>query len=240
MYEGQHRISYYDLDLMGRVKLSAILRMVHIAADVNAKDLGIGFSQLSAHNMTFILQRFALGIERMPEYDEVVTIRTWPDSVARGAFWRKGDMFDAEGKKIMEWASMWILFDIAERKIIKPSALPIALPAVEDHGVKIMPEKIALPDGAPGFGNSHTVCYADVDTNIHMNNAIYGDLIGNAMFPTIARAENSPPWREVQINYLAETKLGEHITLETHHSGNTFTVIGKTLTRTSFTARISV
>ena len=64
MYEGKHRITYYDLDFRGQVKLSAILRMVHIAADVNAKELGIGFSVLHPLNISFVLQRFGLGISR--------------------------------------------------------------------------------------------------------------------------------------------------------------------------------
>jgi acyl-ACP thioesterase len=211
--------------------------MVHIAADVNANELGIGFRELSHLNMTFILQRFALGISRMPSYDEAVTIRTWPDSVARGTFLRKGDMYDADGKKLMEWTSMWILFNIAERKILKPKDLPVEIPAFEDHGVKIMPEKIILPeDFCENFSShEHIVRYADVDTNMHMNNSIYGDLIGNALYSPEAQA-----WREVQINYLAETRLNEKINVTTHRENNVFIVTGKTAERISFAARIIV
>jgi len=232
MYKGQHRITYYDLDLMGRVKLSALLRMVHIAADVNANELGIGFKELSRLNMSFILQRFALGITRMPAYDETVTIRTWPDSVARGTFLRKGDMYDESGNKIMEWASLWILFDIAARKILKPSVLPIELPKIEDHGVKIIPEKIILPESQEEIFSTytHTVRYSEVDTNMHMNNSIYGDLIGNAL--------SSQNWCEVQINYLAETRLSEEIEVTAHRDGEKFFVIGNANNRISFAAQV--
>ncbi|MCL2578022.1 MAG: thioesterase [Defluviitaleaceae bacterium] len=232
MYEGNHKISYYDLDLMGRVKLSAFLKMVHIAADINANDLGIGFKELSALNMTFVLQRFAIASMRMPVYGETVKIHTWPDSVARGTFTRKGDMYDESGKKIMEWASLWILFDIAERKILKPSTLPVELPVFEEHGVSITPEKIILPtvDGAEFSRYTHTVRYADVDTNKHMNNSIYGDLIGNAI--------SSQNWREIQINYLAETRQDEEIDVIAYRENDTFLIKGKTPARISFAARV--
>ncbi|MCL2224312.1 MAG: thioesterase [Defluviitaleaceae bacterium] len=237
MYTGKHKITYYDLDLAGRVKLSALLRMVHIAADINANDLKIGFKELSAINMTFVLQRIAFGAARIPAYGETVEIRTWPSSVARGTFIRKGDMYDESGKKIMEWASLWILFNISERKILKPSALPLALPECEDHGVKIMPEKIILPTKENPFGaefsaHTHTVRYADVDTNQHMNNSIYGDLIGNAI--------GSQNWREVQINYLAETRQCEEISITAYHSTDTFLITGAASNRTSFAARVVV
>ena len=232
MYEAPHRITYYDLDMHGQVKLSAFLRMVHIAADANATELGVGFRELSARDMTFILQRFAVRANRMPAYGECVTIRTWPAGVARGIFTRKGIMLCEKGEKIMEWASLWILFDLAARKILKPAALPIELPEFEDHGVEITPEKILLPvAGEEVSRHTHTVRYADVDTNKHMNNSVYGDLIGNAL-------ENSIPWREIQISYLAETRLGEEIEITAKRDGGAFIVTGAVNERNSFAARV--
>ena len=237
IYKNNYRITYYDLDLHGKVKLSALLRMVHIAAEINANQLGVGFSVLHPMNMTFVLQRFELSIARMPEYDEVVTIRTWPASIARGTLIRKGDMYDAEGNKIMEWASLWLLFDIAARKILKPSALPVELPQMADNGVETNPQKIDLPaDFGEAFNSyRHTVRYADADTNMHMNNSIYGDLIGNALFPSESSAE-IPPWKHVQINYLAETRLGEEIDVTARREGDTFLIVGNAPGRTAFTA----
>jgi medium-chain acyl-[acyl-carrier-protein] hydrolase len=234
MYKGTHRITYYDLDMAGRVKLSALLKMVHIAADVNANDLGIGFKELSRAGMSFILQRFAISAERMPAYDETVTIRTWPSSVARGTFTRKGDMYDANGKKIMEWASLWILFDITARKILKPNALPVQLPSFEEHDVQIAPEKIILPDDLHSceiFSQyEHTVRYCEVDTNMHMNNSIYGDVISNALL--------SQTWREVQINYLAETRLNEKINVTAFKNDEKIYVTGNANGKNSFTALV--
>lgn len=245
MYKGKHRITYYDLDLIGRVKLSALLRMVHIAADVNANELGIGFKKLFVLNRSFILQRIGFCIVRMPFCNETVTLRTWPDSVTRGTFQRKGDMYDEKGKKIMEWTSFWILFDIAARKILKPSALPVALPEFKNHGVNIIPEKIILPTAQGELSEklseyTHTVRYSEVDTNMHMNNSIYGDLIGNALFPCEESAKTMQAWREVQINYLAETRFGEEINVTAYYEGDTFLVIGKNPVKTAFAARVSI
>ena len=255
LYEHPTRITYYDLDYRGKVKLSALLRMVHVAADMNAKELGIGYNNLAPKGMTFVLQRFGVSSIRMPVYDEEVLIRTWPSDISKGTFLRRGDMYDKSGAKIMEWASLWLLFDISARRVLRPSALPVPLPMLGDEGVKILPEKIALPEsmGLPLWQYRHTVTYRDVDTNMHMNNSIYGDLIGDAIFPISEMAMHSstglghhpeidtprPDWSRVQINYLAEVRFGEEAEVSAYRHAGSHLVIGQSVGRTAFVARVS-
>jgi len=244
LYQSPCRITYYDLDYRGKIKLSALLRMVHIAADVNAKDLGVGFNVLHPAGMTFVLQRFGIRINRMPVYDEDVTIRTWPSDISKGTFLRRGDMYDATGVKIMEWASMWLLFDINARKVLRPAALPVPLPTIGAEGVTIEPEKLVLPAelGEAFSMYNHKVSYRDADTNMHMNNSIYGDLIGDAIFPAEAGDDahsQNADWHEVQINYLAEIRLGAEAEVSAFCDGDRHFVVGETGGRTAFIARIN-
>jgi len=239
------RINYYDLDFRGKVRLSALLRMVHIAADVNAREHGAGYDALAPLGMTFVLQRFGVSILRMPSYNEEIVIRTWPSGTEKGTFLRRGDMYDAKGEKIMEWASLWLLFDINERRPLKPTELPVELVCLGDEGVQVKPEKVSLPTdwGKPFHSYNHTVSYRDVDTNMHMNNSIYGDLIGDAIFPISAFAsekssEKSIELRRIQINYLAEMRLGAEVSITTHNDGNKFIVSGESSGRRSFIARV--
>ena len=243
LHSSPTRITYYDMDCRGKIKLSALLRMVHVAADVNAKDLGAGYNVLAPLGMTFVLQRFGVSIARMPAYDEDVTIRTWPSDISKGTFLRRGDMYDKNGVKIMEWASLWLLFDINARKVLRPNALPVPLPTLGDEGVTIQPEKISLSGdwGQPFSSYCHTASYRDVDTNMHVNNSIYGDLIGNAIFPAtgeIADTATQPDWKQVQINYLAEIRLGQEVEVTARREGNSYIVIGEANGRTAFAARV--
>jgi acyl-CoA thioesterase FadM len=228
------RISYYDLDCRGHLKFSALLRMVHIAADENASTLDIGFAQMAPLGISFVLQRFSAVVVggRLPLYGEEVDINTWPAAIERGLFIRKGDMRGKDGTKLMEWASLWLLFDLNARKILKPSALPIdgALLLQGDMGVAVAPAKVEIPSDFAACGvvhssHTHTVHFADVDTNMHMNNAVYGDVISNAAFslegvgvdpsrhaPTMqADPGRHAPWSRLDINYLAEAKPGDEI-----------------------------
>jgi acyl-ACP thioesterase len=229
-------ITYYDLDCNGKLKFSAFLRMVHIAADENAKELGVGFADLAPRGMTFVLQRFSAIAAALPPYAEAVEINTWPAAIERGTFIRKGEMRDKKSRKLMEWASLWLLFDLNERKILRPSALHVELTGLGDMGTTVTPEKIDLPAGWPEWGQphhayAHTVRRADVDTNMHMNNSIYGDLVTSAvLMPS--------DWAQFHINYLAETRLEDEIAVTSRVSGNEILIAGEANNRRSFTARV--
>jgi acyl-ACP thioesterase len=232
LYTEERRINYYDLDCRGKLKISAFLRMIHIAADINATGLGIGFNDLNPLSISFVLQRFGVSIQRMPEYDELITLRTWPANIERGIFIRKGEMLSGNGKKIMEWTSIWVLFDVRERRILRPGALPVTISGMGDMGVETEAKKIVLPSNNNNEISSylHTVRYSEVDTNMHMNNSIYGDLIGNVF---------NEDWIEMQINFLAEAKLGDEIEVVCKKEGESFLIIGKNNDKAAFSALIT-
>jgi len=241
LFTQQTRITYYDLDCNGKVKLSALLRMVHVAADVNASELGASYNVLHPLGMTFVLQRFGVNVIRMPAYNEDITIRTWPYGIDKGTFLRQGDMYDAKGEKIMEWASMWLLFDINARRPLRPAALPVPLLTLEDENVTVKPDKILVPAdfGQHFYSYNHIVTYRDVDTNMHMNNSIYGDLIGDALFPiTRLTAGLEPVLKQVQINYLAEMRLGAEVEVTAHRDRDCFIITGESGGRRAFAAQV--
>lgn len=238
IYDEPTRITYYDLDGAGQLKISALLRMVHIAADQNANELHIGFKDLEPYAMAFVLQRFGLKTTRAPHYDEIVRIRTWPASIARGTFTRQGEMLDAHGDRLMEWTSLWVLLDLNARKILRPSALPVSLPEIGGLGISTEAAKICLPDGwgMPHYAYRHTVRYNEVDTNRHMNNTIYGDLIQNAVYEL---GQDAPAdWSRLQINYLSETRLGEEIQVTCRKQDNLFLVTGTAHDQQAFLATL--
>ncbi|MCL2220577.1 MAG: thioesterase [Chitinispirillia bacterium] len=229
VYESAARISYFDLDCRGRLRLSALLRMAGNAGDENAGQLGVGHAVIGPRGMSFILQRFGLAVARMPQYGESVAVRSWPSEIVRGTFFtRQGDMRDGAGNKLMEWNSLWILFDLKRRKILRPAALGVDLPLFGDMGVCVQPEKIDLPEGwgSPYSSSLHTVRCCEVDTNMHMNSAVYGDLIENALYDAGDGLGGGPDWVRVQVNYMAEAKFGDGIEVQCRREGGRFLITG--------------
>jgi acyl-ACP thioesterase len=241
VYEAPARVTYYDLDCYGRFKLSALLRAAHIAADVNANDLCIGYRDLMAHSMGFILQRFGVSASRLPEYDENVVISTWPASVEKGVFIRCGKIESERGEPLVEWTSLWVLFDGNARKILKPAALPVQLDCAGMRGIETVAEKInpAGTDGGEFISEHiHTVSFSETDSNMHMNNTFYGDMTADAVYG--GSGETPGEWKRAQINYLTEARAGEHIKIRCVKNNGIYTAAGEAAEKKVFTATVGV
>lgn len=241
IFKANTTISFYDLDARGDVTLTALLKHINLSAGANANDLGIGINDTLPLGLTFVLQRFALRIYDWPVFGQEVTIRTWPAEISKGAFRRNGDMTSLDGKKLAEWTGLWVLIDINKRKVKRPKALPVTLP---EHGlldVTIEADKIEVPQNAELIASyPHIVRFSEIDVNKHMNNANYGNLIANVLEISESPLKIATKWREVQFNYLAETKRDEEVVVEFRQLGEDLYVTGTEQDRMVFVAKVNV
>ena len=227
VYEKDTFINYYDLDGRGDIKLTALLKHINLAAGANVEEIGLGLDTTIPLGVAFVIQRFALRIVKWPVYRQTIKIRTWPAEIARGTFRRNGDMWDGENNKMAEWTGLWVLIDIKERKVCRPKVLPMALPAHGPMDVTVEARKIETPQDAKLIASyNHTVQFSELDVNMHMNNAVYGNLIANVVNIEESPFSHVPLWREVQFNYLTEAKAGEKLNVESKLSGDTLYITG--------------
>ena len=236
-YEKEEIISFYDLDANGDVKLTALLKYMNEAAFYNAEKLGIGFDKTVEFGLVFVIQRIGIRLFKAPELNQKVTVRTWPGETTRSIFKRYGDLRDENGNKLIEWESLWVLIDIEARKIKRPSALPIEIPQYGKEDVAVEARKIILPEERESCASyDHTVKFNELDINMHMNNAIYADLIANVLALTA-----SPPirtWSEIHFNYVHEAKLGDQVVVSCDQVAGSLHVTGSCGEKTIFTATI--
>lgn len=232
------QIGFYDLDAFGAVKLTALLKYMNEASWQQAEELGCGIETTFEIGLAFIIQRMGVRILQLPTVNQQVIVRTWPAEMTRSAFKRNGEIVDTDGKKLVEWESLWVLIDINERKIKRPSAFPIEFPLAGKMGVTIEANKIVATDNQkPAATQTHTVQFSEMDLNHHMNNAIYGDLISNVLANTELPKINQ--WQAVQFNYLNEAKLNEVVTTNCAQAGNKLQINGNTSEKAVFIAEIT-
>lgn len=239
IYEIKRHVTFNDIDATGDLKLGSILKYMAEASWKNAEDLGAGIDFTMEIGLAFIIQRTGIRIFKAPQLGDELTVRTWPAQLTRSAFKRNGDISDAEGNKLIEWESLWVLIDINERKIKRPSAFPRQFPVHGQLGVEIEANKIIPSEDMQQIGTlSHTVAFSELDMNAHMNNTVYGDLIMNILSkydaPTIKN------WIDIQFNYNNEAKLADEITLSyTNASNQLYVTGGKAGEKEIFTAEIT-
>jgi acyl-ACP thioesterase len=210
IYQHEKKVNFYDLDAKGNVKLTALLKYINIASFDIAEVVGAGMKDTLKYGMVFVLQRFGMKINKLPKMDDILIIKTWPSESTRSAFIRQGEILDTSGNKMLEWESLWVLIDINERKIKRPSALPAEFPQYGNLGVEVRTERIKLPEaGMLVASYTHIVRYSELDVNGHMNNAVYGDLVSNLL-----NGEELEGGQVVQFNYINEAKLGDELLVE--------------------------
>jgi len=238
IYERERIISFGDLDANGDIKLTALLKYISESAFFNAEDLGIGLEKTLPTGLVFLIQRFGMKINQLPEMGQNVTVRTWPGEIARSAFKRYGDIQDADGNRLIEWETLWVLVDINERKIKRPSAFPIEFPHYGKCDVTMESEKIKIPEEAEAIASyNHLVRFSELDINMHMNNAIYGDLVANVL--SLQDCPGVKEWQEVQFNYIHEAKLGDEVVVDACKRENDLYVLGTCGEKSIFSTRIT-
>ncbi len=173
----QFQVRTYECGADGFARLPTICNYLQEAASLNAESLAFSKTDFDAagENISWVLTRLRVKMDRYPRWEDAVTIVTWPSGGRRIAATRDFEVRDASGALLGVATSEWMLIDLATRKIV-----PI-------------PERVlACAEGVPAsvlgempFGKLRWDCrevtgaqvfrarWGDIDLNGHVNNVHY-------------------------------------------------------------------
>lgn len=204
-----YRLRWMDFDRYGRIEPAAVLDIFQDIATIHANEIGIGRDEMIAQGVFWAVVRQKYEIVREPEYYQVVTVRSWPHTPTRASFLRDYTMSDEQGELLVKATSEWVLVDVESRKLVSAKDRIAHLDGfVEDRCFERKPRK--LPDFDIEGKTAHVVMplYADIDLNGHVNNAMYGNYVVNALNPGKEGAV-----RAFQIDYRHEALFGEPLSV---------------------------
>jgi medium-chain acyl-[acyl-carrier-protein] hydrolase len=166
--------------------------------------------------------QYRLNVQRLPEYDSLVTLLSWPGKTMHLYFPRYFRLQDEKGKVLLDAVSLWVLIDEKTRSIVFP----------EDHGIEIPETLTGFELPLPGrlrreetaSSHSFTVPYSYVDLNGHMNNARYYDLAQDIMPEELRRRKLA----SLSSEYIGEARLGDTLRAGCALSRDAFYVCGST------------
>ncbi|UQZ37543.1 acyl-ACP thioesterase [Paenibacillus sp. PK3_47] len=207
----EFKVHASDTDYRSKGKLSFLLDIMQRAADSAVSSLGLDIEKMLEARMGWMVTTLSLDVHRLPQPNELLTVRTWSKG-NKGALWQRDyRIFDRSGAEIASARSIWALVDIDKRKILRPSALPVAVEPYLEDSVGSLPDKVKIPDDAPmAEAYRYQVKYSGLDNNGHLNNARYVDLCCDAL--TLEEWEESE-LSGLQITYAQEAKYGDEITI---------------------------
>jgi medium-chain acyl-[acyl-carrier-protein] hydrolase len=159
----------------GFLKLTDLCNILQLTAALHSEIGGISFSDMQEFNQAWVLSRMRVEITALPKWRDVVTVKTWINSLENSRSVRAMEMH-LNGKKVIGSETFWAVFNTNIRRP-EPLALPYA------H-FDLFPENKATIEPFCKVNSNHdkelvaqkTVYLSDLDIVNHVNNVKYLEL----------------------------------------------------------------
>ena len=212
-----------DCDLNEKWRPSAILETMQDVAGTHSMLLGCGRDELVKNNIVWVLSRCELHMERYPAVGEKLTVHTFPTPTRICFFPRYYVFTDEHGEMIGKAGSLWLLLDLATRRMLPPGDIGRLIPDNKDLSVPMnLPATVGNLQGEEFVSEYHPV-YTDIDVNGHVNNTRYADWLCNALGMELMK-EYEP--ERIILNYNHEVLPDHTVILHRILKGNEYRLSG--------------
>ena len=203
------KIKTYDIDFKKGISLKAILGFLEETATCHGKEMGYSYLESMKEGIYWVLRSAKIEFFKRPKFDDVIEIYTWPAGIQGVKVLRKFELF-MNGVLIGRGYHYWIMLSIKKMKPIiyqKFSDSLIGLPSElkDNYRIKKIKRQTNL-----NYAYKKEVMLSDLDSNNHVNNVKYSDIIYNAIPTELLYTKEII---DFQIDYLKECKLGDKIGL---------------------------
>ncbi len=220
VYSREYRLRNKDVNMFMRLRLSRLTEMLQEASIDHTEQLGAGREKTLDRGLLWVVVQQETEIFRMPEYDEQITVQSWPGRTMHVLFPRYYRLLSKNGEVLVQGSSLWTLVDENSRKIVFPDRFGIEIPE-ETTGFET-----ALP-GRPGkrdtdHSRQFQVPFSYCDLNGHMNNTRYFDLAEDTV--TLSSSGRIPS--RIRTEYANEARFRDIITVSWTEDENTAYIAG--------------
>ena len=221
-YERQFLLRSKDVDMYRRLRLSRLFELLQEAAITHTEELGMGREKTLDKGLLWVVTMQQAEILRIPEYDETITLRSWPGETMHVFFPRYYQLNDAAGHPLVKANALWMLVDEKTRRMIFPDRYGVVIDGL------VTGEELPLPSAPPRLPcteeEAFAVPFSYVDLNGHMNNTRYFDLAEDR----IPAAAEGAALKEIAVEYSSEARLGDALNITVEKDGARYYVSGET------------
>lgn len=201
----------YETDPGGGLSIPSLCNYFQEAAGVHSRMTGVSIDDLGRDNLTWVLGRLELEVERPPDWRQEVRVTTWPARM-RSFFVVRDFLVESEEHGVLARAtSTWFVIDLSKRRAVRVPPLVRDLPrpdrerAKEESWARLpQPRRVDL---SRRFG----IRRSDLDVNIHVNHVKYLEWALETLELDFFAA-----WRlqSLEIDFLAELRFGDSVLTE--------------------------
>ena len=186
------------------MRLPALCDLLQEVAGTNALQLNFDISRLKSQNLTWVLHRLHLQMERSPEWRDEIAIKTWPSGGNGLRAYRDFLVFDADGKELGRSLSYWLMIDLESKRPVRiPQKILATTPESEDHVLPVSSSRLNI-SGEISVKKTFNVRRSDLDLNHHVNNVTYIDW-------ALETATTETEFNSIDIEFRHECTYGDEI-----------------------------
>ena len=219
----------------GYLKYTDLCNILQITAGVHAELGGISFSDMQIHNQAWVLSRMRVEIKRLPKWRDVVTVKTWINSLENSRSIRCLELYIGE-EKIAGCETFWAVFNTQTRR---PENL--ALPHAhfekypDDKATEIQFSKIDTTIDKK-FVTEKTILLSDLDIVNHANSVKYLEWCLDYVVPKLLLNKTLESF---EMNYLKEVSINETVSIERSNSENPMIFTVGFISKTCFALQLN-
>lgn len=204
----QVRIRASDVTPHGTASVLALARYFQEAAGHHAEALGVSMRDLLAKDRAWVLARLRMEIDHLPDWEDKITIETWPSGLDRLLATREFVIRTGDGGLICEGTSAWLVIDTERRRPVRPPA-PVHEIDLPDRPAPLAGEERDLvPPERVDRDRTFPVRYHDLDLNRHVNNVRYLEWALETLPPEVLDTYRCTG---LSLQFEAETTLGDSV-----------------------------
>ena len=240
-FKKQFEVNSFLVNFKGQVGLFSTLNLLQDAAWDHANQLGFGYESISKQSLIWALTRQKLVMSQWPKWGTQLTIETWlrPND----AYILREFMIYSGNELIGESTTSWLTLNQETRRPARFDRGDFDL-YCEEKALPFISQKVPVMTEYEKLF-TFNVRNSDIDVNRHVNNTRYAQWV----LDSIPQKWHKDYFlNEYEVNFLAETKLGDEITVCTNHELNSsektrwsnFQGIRTSDQRVVFTARLLI
>ena len=202
------QVRSFEADASGHLGIQHLCNYLQEVAGNHAHALGVSIEHLRESQITWMLSRLHVQVDRYPAWREKVLIDTWPSGHNGLQATREFLVYTEKGEQVACGTSAWLMIDLKRRRPVRMPGFVDAL-VLPDLPRPILDSFKKLPSPEHIEERiSFTVGYRDLDVNKHANSVRYIDWSLEAI-PYEIRIGRFLTGLEVQ--HRAEATYGEEV-----------------------------
>jgi acyl-ACP thioesterase len=219
----------------GYLKYTDLCNILQLTAGVHAELGGISFSDMQEHHQAWVLSRMRVEIKRLPKWRDVITVKTWINSLENSRSIRCLELYVGD-EKIVGCETFWAVFNTQTRR---PENLSLPHLHFEkypnDRATEIQFSKIDTSI-VKTFVTEKAILLSDLDIVNHANSVKYLEWCLDSVEPNLLLNQKVESF---EMNYLKEVSLEDTITIENSHIEKPMVFTVNANNKTSFALQLN-